>query len=161
MNYGKTTNKEDYMLKALDFSLTYTDKVFDEEVKGLIKINLISRYIRILNSNSKRVNLNILDRYNYNLSASKEIFDYISSSDKTQSEPKMVEEFINYFSKINMEAFKEDAKVELKVEALICMYNDLNMDLSRDKLTSEELYKIYTNDIKEKYSSNVSVLKIG
>ena len=44
-NIKYINNNENIIYDVLDYSIVYTDKVFDKKLRGYIKIDLVSKYI--------------------------------------------------------------------------------------------------------------------
>ena len=165
MNYGKIVKVDNRLIKTLKYALSYTDTVFDSSIKGYIKVDIMSKFIEELKENDICITPDILEvsTYNFNLNESKELFDYMNSSDNISTGKatniKIIKELMQSLARTNREAFEKDGYSNIKIKALKAIYNDLEIDLSKENLNAEDLYKIYIDEMKDKYYKEANTLQ--
>ena len=173
---NETIKNEGISVKALNFSLTYADKVFASDVKGYAKIAFLSQYFRLAYDKEYKVDSKIFSYISedYDLRSSR-VFDYMTAdkeflSEEDQKEQGLTIEFMNYVAFINtsiLEAksnveFDESKRFDIKKIALGIVNNELDRDLSSEDITSEEAYEAYRSETEKKVGEiDTVILKLG
>ena len=169
-------NNKGVSVKALNFSLTYADKVYDDSIKGYAKIVFLSEYFNLAYKKDLAIDSEVFSYISedYDLRSSR-VFDYINASSEFLSEDDKKEqvltaEFMNYVafinkalleSKNNIE-FDETKQFNIRKMALNIINDELDRDLDDKKISSEEAYTIYKDETKRKLERIDTVIyKLG
>ena len=162
--------KDKMSIKALNYSLSFVDKVFDSSVKGYIKVDLISKYLEIAREHDlgldERVVYYIDENYDINDDSimqflNKKIYEL---TDTEYKEKRLVKGTINYLTEI-MQSMKYNTNAVYRKKALKALQNDLGITIMIGEEDAEDIYNIYVTEAarseEEKSGQKLSYAKIG
>ena len=155
-------------MDALNFSITYADTVLSEDISGYAKVVFLSEFLELAYEKGIEVDSELFKHFDegYEL-ASARVFDYIYTSDQKLLErlgdnfileQQFTQEYMRFVAfmtssifnaKVNSESNEKNA-FSIKNKALNIIKNELNKDLTKEELTSQETYELYLNETKKK-----------
>ena len=157
-------------VRALNYSLSLTDKLFDQEVNGYIKVCIISKFLEISRKNDLgfdgRIVYYIDENYDLN---DKSLYSFINKDSSELSvtevrEQKLVKELIEYLVLITKEVYQSTDAQLIRKKALNALSYDLGIEIILGEEDSNDIYNIYLTEssrLEEEMNSKLSLAKIG
>ncbi len=147
--------------EALNYSLTYTDIVFDNSMNGYIKIDFISKFIEIskkYNLDGETVIYSIRDNSDLR-SIANCIFKRNIQSEEEKLDQKVVIEFMGYVAATYQNLMDGKNYLDIERKAICDIQRDLNLDITGVNFSGAEAYAFYLTEMEDKVDKENKLIR--